>query len=700
MTINRVDTTRPEYSWIPFFEELAQNLHKGNWRKKQWAIVDKLQEMKGQMMTLPNFVNQLDNWIDPFSVMALVRRNKITLDNQQQLMAEYKDFFEIDAGLPIERPFAPTADNRRSFYVPGSFGGDEVDPHWDTLGYVIDIGPSNLATFDERLAEFLNRSLQVTNVGIPNLTSALYCINPHRYLKDDTVDYVLGHGWGLNDVDFGSAYLRALERVRVCDARPFPLVNNEAWLVGEFTDNPDAFNLWMVAAGIGNVYSEDFLAGGFSAIGWEHDLDSAEFETAQEMRDALKPIWPTSADQIARFHKDIKRGDVIVMRTRESGGLRYGFVASDSTYFAGIPDMNDQRGVYWRQTDIRMKGLSLPRRNTVARIREARDAVVKRIMQAEGLTIEVAATMLESHDDIPPLDIQWPSDEVFLSDVDQLRMLKLLRRKQNLILQGPPGTGKTFIAKRLAYALMGERADDRIASVQFHQSYSYEDFVGGYRPSTNHAEQLVFKPEDGAFLRLCDDARKDPDNEYVMLIDEINRGNLSRVFGELLMLIESDKRNSESAVVLQHLKARGGDGKFYVPPNVYIIGTMNLADRSLTGMNVAMRRRFAFRELTPQFESDRFKSWIADSGMPDEMQVRIRERMAMLNQSITADSSLGKQYAVGHSFFCPGQGDPEDGDWEAWYQAVIEHEIRPLLEEYWFDQPERAQQESDRLLAN
>ena len=240
--------------------------------------------------------------------------------------------------------------------------------------------------------------------------------------------------------------------------------------------------------------------------------------------------------------------------------------------------------------------------------------------------------------------------------------------------------------------------------MQFHQSYSYEDFVGGFRPGLDNG-QLVFEAKDGAYLRLCEKARENPDNRYVMLVDEINRGNLSRVFGELLMLIEADKREERHAVELQHREAMVQAGTadiawFYVPPNVYIIGTMNLADRSLTGMNVAMRRRFAFRELTPQFESDRFKSWIADTGMPDDMQIRIGERMAGLNKAITEDSSLGKQYAVGHSFFCPGQDDPEDGDWEAWYRAVIEHEIRPLLEEYWFDQPQRAQEESDRLVAD
>ena len=203
-------------------------------------------------------------------------------------------------------------------------------------------------------------------------------------------------------------------------------------------------------------------------------------------------------------------------------------------------------------------------------------------------------------------------EHVFLQETRINRMLRILRSKKNLILQGPPGVGKTFIARKLAYVLMGEkgeRAEKRITSVQFHQSYSYEDFVGGFRPDVKDG-RMVFTRQDGPFLRMCAEARANPDDDYVMLIDEINRGNLSRVFGELLMLIEADKRTKEFGVTLQH---RPSDPEgFFVPENVYIIGTMNLADRSLTGMNVAMRRRFGFVDLKPQFGESVFTDWLDD----------------------------------------------------------------------------------------
>ncbi len=284
---------------------------------------------------------------------------------------------------------------------------------------------------------------------------------------------------------------------------------------------------------------------------------------------------------------------------------------------------------------------------------------------------------------------------VFLRETEIHRMIRILRSKKNLILQGSPGVGKTFIARKLAYVLMGSKSEKPITSVQFHQSYSYEDFVGGFRP-TAKGDQMVFERQDGPFLEVCKKAEADPDVEYVMLIDEINRGNLSRVFGELLMLIEADKRKPEFGVKLQHRQE--DDEGFFVPKNVYIIGTMNLADRSLTGMNVAMRRRFGFVDLKPQFNERVFTDWLSDeTEMPPDMQARINSRMAVLNAAIAGDASLGFNYAVGHSFFCPPEDGPAGG-WEEWYKTVVDYEIRPLLREYWFDAPDKANEQADTLL--
>ena len=295
-------------------------------------------------------------------------------------------------------------------------------------------------------------------------------------------------------------------------------------------------------------------------------------------------------------------------------------------------------------------------------------------------------------------DVEAMLDEgVFLERSGLERMLTILRSKRNLILQGPPGVGKTFIARKLAYVLMGSKTENRITSVQFHQSYSYEDFVGGFRPDVEDG-QMVFTRQDGPFLEMCAAAQANPDDAYVMLIDEINRGNLSRVFGELLMLIEADKRKPEFAVKLQHRP--DDDEGFFVPENVYIIGTMNLADRSLTGMNVAMRRRFGFVDLKPQFKQSVFANWLArETDMPPEWREWINSKMFDLNQTIAKHPSLNENYAVGHSFFCPRERTPEEG-WNEWYETVVEYEIRPLLREYWFDDPDTANDEANKLLRN
>ena len=286
------------------------------------------------------------------------------------------------------------------------------------------------------------------------------------------------------------------------------------------------------------------------------------------------------------------------------------------------------------------------------------------------------------------------NDGVFFERLALQRILDRFEDKKNLILQGPPGVGKTFVTRRFAYALMGEQARDRVRNVQFHQSYSYEDFVQGYRPDTNDDEHLIFRLQPGTFLKMCEDAQMNSDDRYVMIIDEINRGNLSRVFGELLSLIEKDKRGEEFEVALS------SGMRFSVPENVYLLGTMNLADRSLAGMDYAMRRRFAFVTLEPQFGKSVFENWLthSDRSVPAEVIRRINDRMSALNGVISGDASLGRNFAVGHSYFCDIANGGED-DWDAWYREIVKTEIKPLLEEYWFDDLGKADTEVGRLLS-
>lgn len=269
--------------------------------------------------------------------------------------------------------------------------------------------------------------------------------------------------------------------------------------------------------------------------------------------------------------------------------------------------------------------------------------------------------------------------EVYMSSREYDRLVYQLRAKKNIILQGAPGVGKTFSAKRLAYSIVGKVDESRITMVQFHQNYSYEDFVLGFKPT----EDGGFELREGIFYKACRQAQNDPGNDYFFLIDEINRGNMSKIFGELLMLIENDYRETEIQL------AYNGES-FSVPQNLYIIGMMNTADRSLAMIDYALRRRFSFFDMRPGFDTDGFKTY--QKSLSSELFDRIIDAIKALNKTIESDSTLGKGFCIGHSYFC----NQEVFD-KVWLQNVIDFDVAPMLSEYWFDDADKADQEINKL---
>jgi len=283
------------------------------------------------------------------------------------------------------------------------------------------------------------------------------------------------------------------------------------------------------------------------------------------------------------------------------------------------------------------------------------------------------------------------ADGCFLEREVLERMLKRLRAKKNLILQGAPGTGKTWLSKRLAFALIGKKDESKVCAVQFHPNLSYEDFVRGWRPSGEGHLALI----DGPFMELIDSAKRNPEEKYVMIIEEINRGNPANILGELLTLLEADKRTPDAALELSY--RRKEHELVYIPANIYVIGTMNIADRSLALVDFALRRRFAFITLEPTL-GQRWIDWVnKKSKIPVAFLRDIARRVEYLNRKISDDPSLGPQFKVGHSFVTPPNEMPID-DPREWFREVVETEIVPLLEEYWYDALTKAQQAKEELL--
>ena len=412
----------------------------------------------------------------------------------------------------------------------------------------------------------------------------------------------------------------------------------------------DTVRYWLYAPGQGADKWEECYRNGYMLLGWGEIGDLGVFSSKDEMKQQMKQeygdssSYKNSAHATWQFVYDIKIGDVVFVKKGNNGILGKGIVESDYEYDADRADeYSNIRKVNWTNKGNWTINHQAPQK-TLTDITPYSDFVqeIKDLFEDDDMVDD------EQEVTYPEYTAENFLDDVHMSEEDYSRLVGLLRNKKNIILQGAPGVGKTYAAKRLAYSMMGVKDVERVMMVQFHQSYSYEDFIMGFRPSATG-----FELKKGAFYNFCKKAEIDSDNEYFFIIDEINRGNLSKIFGELFMLIENDKRGN----ALQLLYS---DEKFAVPKNVYIIGMMNTADRSLAMLDYALRRRFAFFDIKPGFETPGFREY--RMALDNEKFNKLISCVENLNGVIASDESLGEGFCIGHSYFCNLQPDSIDDD--------------------------------------
>lgn len=698
-----------KFTWIPVYREIAQRLL--DWQDRQGELIAFLEQLRSQGLTITPLTDQdakgarfLLQEIDPFTFFGVFNRG-IRREHRLAIIAEVMKLLGVQSALPKDFEGLPHLNAQNSWFIsfqPGRKAHD-VQRLWRVFRLALGDNPLEQAEFLQAFDEALE--VKYTNL---NLTMGLFWIRPDVFLNlDQTNRQYLKLKLPPNGLS--SQYYRDTVQSVQAKVKSLPDLSYDAWFAVKTKPEPPPpdtqispeNNYWMLGAFWSDNEPPDqtqrFLDEGI----WQNGYKDRYLDEVRSMRVGDKIAIKAASTQCHNLPFDA-RGETVSRMTIKAIGTV-------------VANRGDGRTieVEWDPSFKPKEWYFYTYRNTVWQLRQD-DRYAKRLIEFAfgnqpqdydwfceewwGTTEGKQEIPLEikKGDLVQPYSLDdMVASGVFLAESEVKQILDRLQSKKNLILQGPPGVGKNFIARKLAYALMEEMDDRRIEMVQFHQSYSYEDFIRGYRPLPDKAGS--FGLQDGVFYNFCQRSKEDPDRPYVFIIDEINRGNLSQILGELLMLIEADKRGPENVLRLVYHKK--DESLFYVPQNVYLIGLMNVADRSLAMVDYALRRRFAFMTLKPQFQNESFRKWLLDRGMSDDLIGLIVARMGTLNQEIADDALLGENYQIGHSFFCP-KGNNFGGLDRNWYEAIVQTEILPLLREYWFDDSKRAEQIAGKLLAS
>lgn len=716
-------TMDSQYSWPRFFMELADKLLA--FKDDRQALITTLQHVYAELgMDLPTLDSGgIPTDIDPFTVFGLFNRG--LTDNKRRAVA-----LGIGGALGVQAPLhddfvgIPTLLNfNATFYDQARRDDGDIERLWDLFAVALAYADQPTEQTEAVFRHAYDSVLQQRHASW-NVTIGLFWIRPYAYvslssrdqwflaLPDRMPSAVRSLLVSLKKVPESAEYLRIRDSIlSVLDSgtygySSFPELSEYAWRISEQVnrenkladkdkeeviqaaalgdDGVQTVRYWLYAPGRGARMWEEFYERGVMGLGWHQLGDLRGYATKEEMRQRLletrddNTSQTNSARAVWQFANEMKPGDVIFVKRGLKEIIGRGVVTGDYVYDPDGGEYPHLREVSWKRQGSWRSDQQFPMKTLTD------------ITYDQELVKRIETSFLDSEDsvDIEEAAAVFPeySTENFLKSVYMDRqqynaIVGLLKTKKNIIMQGAPGVGKTYAAKRLAYSMMGVKDVSRVKLIQFHQSYSYEDFIEGYRPSG-----AGFELVKGAFYSFCKKAADDDEeNAYFFIIDEINRGNLSKIFGELFMLIESDKRGNE----LQLLYSRE---LFSVPTNVHIIGMMNTADRSLAMLDYALRRRFAFVELRPAFDSDGFRKYCA--GLDNSRFEALVREVESLNRAIAEDESLGEGFCIGHSYFCNMEADSCTDEALA---SIVDYELIPMLKEYWFDEPGKVREWSDRL---
>ena len=716
-----------QFQWVDFYKEFAAKLL--SYKDNRTTLIEKVKAIymntNINMPTLERGNNIVD--IDPFTVFGLFNKSSMKEENRIRIISEIKNLFSVNEAIPTSFDSIPVLNNQNAifYYFIGERGADDINELWSLFESAL-IYASNPNEENKRIISlYFDKAINKKGNGNSKITMGLYWIDPDSFLNLDSRNewYIYKSGQLSEDVVAtlpkieakisAEVYFCIVEKLRLflqsegSTLKNFKELSFEAWKysnkvndeikaankerneraskgAGLADEDVDTQRYWLYSPGDGATKWEEFYALGVMGIGWKRIGDLTQYSTKEEMKNALKENYDSStsfknaAHLTWQFVNEMKSGDIVFVKKGLYQITGKGIVTSDYYY---DPDIDGEypnlRKVKWtNKGEWPHPGQAVLK--TLTDITPYTDYVAQ--LNALFNDDESVTETEETEQSFPPYTKQDFLDQVYMDENSYNTLVDLVRNKKNVILQGAPGVGKTYCAKRLAYSMMGVKDQDRVMMVQFHQSYTYEDFIEGFRPSSGGAG---FEIKKGSFYNFCKKASEDQDNEYFFIIDEINRGNLSKIFGELFMLIENDKRGN----ALQLLYS--GE-KFYVPSNVIIIGMMNTADRSLAMLDYALRRRFAFFSITPGFKSEGFRKY-RDS-LNDRRFNNLISRIEELNDVIISDVSLGVGFCIGHSYFCNIESITDRT-----LSNIVEYEIIPLLNEYWYDDIAKAREWSDKL---